>query len=302
MSAPLNKTIRAIRLPSAQKAVALAIADHIYHKAPEKGTWVGVETLMRDTGLSERSVYYAIEQLEKSGILVTIGHKKGRSANLPIRVLRPENGTPLPPREEAKEPANIAPSSAPSQTEEAANGAEEPATGAEEPAKRSKEPAIGAEEPARVAPDRDMTGNLEWEENGNGSGKKPTLKSSNQNLGGQVEALVDYAIRKCKLAEAGDPLVRKEIRRLLSKFTSDEIKGGLGWSHSEWEGLGEFKQGSTKQPFFLKNGLEGWTSASIAERKEREDLERRAAAIPVKPLMIAQPEEEDEGGLDPSCF
>jgi hypothetical protein len=122
-----------------EKAVAICLATHINHKHPEKGTWVGISTIMAETSMSRSTVEHAMTSLRRRGVVVRLGYEVGRQARMPIHDVRPA-AAPLHPKF-ALEPASIADS-------EPAPNADSQSEPAREPAQISGEP---AQEPASIA-------------------------------------------------------------------------------------------------------------------------------------------------------
>jgi len=102
---------------------------------------------------------------------------------------------------------------------------------------------------------------------------------------GKIRDLVQYGADDLKLSETGAAIVRKEFARLLESCSVDDIKAGLRRAQNKWDDLGEFKQGSTKQAFFIRDGLESWIRGNIAEK----DKLRRIESISTQPLAFPAP-------------
>jgi hypothetical protein len=78
-------------LSHAEKAVTIAFALHLQEKNPERGAWVGVPTLAKETALGVRTVERAMCDLRKKGVLKRAGYQQGKSAKMPIYTVHPAN-------------------------------------------------------------------------------------------------------------------------------------------------------------------------------------------------------------------
>ncbi|WP_166037893.1 helix-turn-helix domain-containing protein [Sphingosinicella sp. YJ22] len=77
-------------LSSNRKFVLLALADKINGKNPERGCWPSVASLVSMTGLSDRTVQKALNELEEAGHL-TRKKRSGSSSIYHLQLLDPRS-------------------------------------------------------------------------------------------------------------------------------------------------------------------------------------------------------------------
>jgi hypothetical protein len=96
--------------------------------------------------------------------------------------------------------------------------------------------------------------------------------------------------------------VRAEVVRLLKAgWTDSEVRAAIANAERDWDASAYTKNRPTLKEFLL-DVLEGEVDSVRRYRAKTEERIRRIEANPVKPLVEAQPDEEEEEGLRPEDF
>ena len=109
---PVSRFMWALSFPGVSHAAGKVLAALAYHADQQKLTcWPSVETLARETQVSERGVRYALRSLEAAGAILT-ELSSGRSSSLYRLLIAPNRARIAPPnraRIALVNPARIAP-------------------------------------------------------------------------------------------------------------------------------------------------------------------------------------------------
>ena len=295
----------------AEKAVAICLATHINHKHPEKGTWVGISTIMVETSMSRSAVEHAMTSLRRKGVVVRLGYEVGRQARMPIHDVRPA-AAPLHPKF-ASEPASIADSEPAPNADSDGEPAREPARKSGEPA---REPAPNADsdgEPAREpAPNADELTEQEKNQREKSKEKKkasPSAQPASVSLSVQPRRHPDLKELTVKLFDlTGFALAGSKNIAAANKLLAEHSLTIVFNAFYEFFGnLDEFGQKTAIKQFFEGEGAEGVITYQ-ADYQKRQDENRRLAAKALERALaqdaaeLAQAAPEEDDGVRPEDF
>jgi hypothetical protein len=264
-------------LSAHEKLVVREYAKCVNRDCPERGVWVSKATIAKKAGLSLSTVKRTVVSLTGKGILRCIARggwngELGKNRGSTYVICIPRTGGVGSGRTEGSVQTEHG-SGQNSQRMDGGSGQNEPRGS------------------GQVEPLREIRVEEREEKK-----KNTLLRLSKSGQSKVVDELVVYGLNNCQLSQAGSRVVRSEITNLLGEFSEEEIRLGFNRAAYEWQGLGEFKQGSTNQAFFLRDGLRGFILAGIQKRKELSRVYKIATEFPRKPLYEAPPEEEESGG------